>query len=325
MQLLVTQLSFTLISVQTIKLPKYPGSTFRGAFGHALKHLTCSAKDEECKNCNLNQMCAYAQLFNPHLTEEEKKETSSRFNNKPRPFVFAPETNEQEIFHPGQKINFKLKIFGSARRYLPYIIESWNHLENEGLGKGRGKFVISEIWNVNQLTGKAERIYSEYANVVHNSELEINSEDVTKLQENLPTDKLRLTFITPTLLKYNGSEVETVEFHILMRNLFRRLSALSTFYGSEKLDIDFGAYLDKAQEVELVKDRTSWQTWQRYSSRQQKRIKMKGLIGEVEYRGDLDDFLFYLILGQYIHIGKNTVFGLGNYKLIKERDLVGEK
>jgi len=317
MQLPITQLSFTLIPTQTIKLPKHPGSTFRGAFGHALKNLTCNIKNTKCQNCNLNQMCAYAWLFNPHLTDKEKKETSKRFHNKPRPFVFEPKTNGKEIFHPGQEINFNLNLFGSTYKFLPYIIESWRCLEDEGLGKGRGSFILSEIWNVNDLIGKAERIYSEYANRVHNSELKINNEDINQLEQNLSNNHLRLKLLTPMLLKYKGSYVNKIEFHILMRNFFRRLSSLSHFYGTEGLDIDFSTCLEQAGEIELVKDHTNWREWKRYSSRQKQKIKMYGVTGELEYQGDLNKFLSHLILGQYIHAGKNTVFGLGNFKILK--------
>ncbi|MCK8825372.1 CRISPR system precrRNA processing endoribonuclease RAMP protein Cas6 [Fuchsiella alkaliacetigena] len=316
MQLLVTQLSFTLIASQKIKLPAYPGSTFRGALGHALKNLTCNVDNVECKDCNLNQMCAYAQLFNPHLTEKEKHKSSKRFNNKPRPFVFEPQTNGQELFKSGQQINFNLNLFGYTSRFLPYIIESWRLLEKKGLGKGRGQFILSEIWNINHLNGKAERVYSQYANLVHNSDLEINQADIDKLKSSLSKKQLKLRLLTPMLLKYQGDYVKELEFHILMRNLFRRLTSLSLFYGNEELDIDFGAYLKAAEDVKLVEDKTEWQTWQRYSSRQQRKIKMQGLSGEVEYQGELDKFLDYLILGQYIHVGKNTVFGLGDYKLL---------
>ncbi|MBM7623683.1 CRISPR system precrRNA processing endoribonuclease RAMP protein Cas6 [Sporohalobacter salinus] len=262
-------------------------------------------------------MCAYAQLFNPYLTDKEQERTSNRFNNKPRPFVFEPETNQQELFYPGQKIRFNLNLFGVASKYLPYIIEAWNYLAEQGIGSGRGKFIVSEIWNVNQLKGKSERVYSEYANIVHNPEFNIDKRDIKELKKCLDKEKLRLRFSTSTLLKNKGDFVEKIDFYKLMKNLFRRLSSLSVFYGEEELDIEFHQYLEQAKEIELIKDTTSWKSWYRYSNRQNKRIKMKGLVGEVAYQGSLEKFLPYLILGQYSHIGKNTVFGLGNYKILK--------
>ncbi|MCK8816751.1 CRISPR system precrRNA processing endoribonuclease RAMP protein Cas6 [Natroniella sulfidigena] len=316
MELEIISLRFTLIAKQKIKLPEHPGSTLRGAFGQALYQIACNMKEEKCERCNLSYNCAYSLLFNPFLTEREKRKTSNRFNNKPRPFVFEPKTNGQELFKPGQQINFNLNLFGYTSRFLPYIIESWRLLEQKGIGLGRGKFVLSEIWSVNDLTGKAERLYSEYANLVHNSEIKIDNQDVDKLKSNLGKQQLHLKLLTPTLLKYKGDYVEQIEFHILMRNLFRRLSSLSAFYGAERLDIKFGAHLDQAEEVDLIENNGSWQSWKRYSNKQKKRVKMKGVVGELKYEGDLEKFLPYLILGQYIHVGKNTVFGLGEYKIL---------
>ncbi|TDX59025.1 CRISPR system precrRNA processing endoribonuclease RAMP protein Cas6 [Orenia marismortui] len=318
MKLAITQLTFTLIATQKINLPIHPGSTFRGAFGNALKKLCCNVRKQECKDCNLNKMCPYSQLFNPHLTEEEQESTSTRFNHKPRPFIFEPKTNGQQIFYDGQEIRFNLNLFGYANKFLPYIIESWKYLQNQGIGLGRGKFTLSEVWNINDLTGKAERIYSEYANMVHNSELKIKIEDINNLEKNLSDNYLRLKLITPMLLKHKREYINKIEFYPLMKNLFRRISELSYFYGKEKLDIRFSEYLEKAKKIQLVKDHTKWENWQRYSNKQKQRIKMYGVIGELEYQGGLAEFLPYLILGQYTHIGKNTVFGLGNYKIIKD-------
>ncbi|SJZ91035.1 CRISPR system precrRNA processing endoribonuclease RAMP protein Cas6 [Selenihalanaerobacter shriftii] len=317
MNLDIVSLEITLIAKDTIKLPKHPGSTFRGAFGHALKSFACVMEKKRCKECSLNSNCAYSILFNPILVGKEKFNTSNRFKDKPRPFVFEPKTNGKEIFHPGQEINFRLNLFGSTYKFLPYILESWRYLEDQGLGKGRGKFIVSEVWSLNDLTGKAERIYSEYANRVHNSDIKIISEDIEQLQQNISKEHLRLKLLTPMLLKYKGDYVKKIDFHILMRNLFRRVSSLSYFYGKDQLDINFGSYLERAEEVKLIKNHTNWRNWKRYSSRQKQRIKMYGVTGELEYEGDLGEFLPYLILGQYTHVGKNTVFGLGDFKILK--------
>ncbi len=37
--------------------------------------------------------------------------------------------------------------------------------------------------------------------------------------------------------------------------------------------------------------------------------------GLAHYQGDLEEFLPYLILGQFTHVGKGCVFGLGEYGL----------
>ncbi|MDP2604162.1 MAG: CRISPR system precrRNA processing endoribonuclease RAMP protein Cas6 [Deltaproteobacteria bacterium] len=45
------------------------------------------------------------------------------------------------------------------------------------------------------------------------------------------------------------------------------------------------------------------------------KIKLGGFMGEVEYRGDISDFVALLKLGAKVHVGKATGFGLGKYEL----------
>ena len=42
---------------------------------------------------------------------------------------------------------------------------------------------------------------------------------------------------------------------------------------------------------------------------------MCGVVGEMIFRGDLTQFLPYLRLGEILHIGKGTAYGLGRYSL----------
>jgi CRISPR/Cas system endoribonuclease Cas6 (RAMP superfamily) len=45
-------------------------------------------------------------------------------------------------------------------------------------------------------------------------------------------------------------------------------------------------------------------------------MKMGGFIGSITFRGNLEQFLPYLVLGEYIHVGKGTSFGLGKYRIL---------
>ncbi|MFW6030350.1 MAG: hypothetical protein ACOCRO_08865, partial [Halanaerobiales bacterium] len=69
MELKISQLNFKLIATEKIILPKYPGSIFRGAFGQALRDLSCSSKDSVCKECNY-PLYIYSNFFNPILSAE---------------------------------------------------------------------------------------------------------------------------------------------------------------------------------------------------------------------------------------------------------------
>ena len=44
-------------------------------------------------------------------------------------------------------------------------------------------------------------------------------------------------------------------------------------------------------------------------------MKMGGFVGEVEYRGDISDFVGLLNVGEKVHVGKATGFGLGRFEI----------
>jgi hypothetical protein len=49
------QFQFSLKAVDCINLPVYKGSTFRGAFGHALKKVVCINRERTCASCLLKE------------------------------------------------------------------------------------------------------------------------------------------------------------------------------------------------------------------------------------------------------------------------------
>ncbi|MFW6268490.1 MAG: CRISPR system precrRNA processing endoribonuclease RAMP protein Cas6 [Bacillota bacterium] len=272
--------------------------------------------DHKCEDCNLREKCPYSLFFNPFLTEKEKKETSSRFHNKPRPFVFEPEITGKTEFEFGDSIKFKLNIFGKMNKFLPYIIESWKVLQDEGLGGKRSKFILKEVWQINNISGQASKIYDYQNYTLSNKNVDLLIKDFNKINKNIDKNKIELLFKTPIAIKNKGKILkENLSFYILMKNLFRRLSSLSAFYGKD-MSLKFDKYLQQAKNIDINYENLKLKKWYRYSNRQHKKIKMQGLKGNIIYKGNLNSFIKFLLLGQYIHIGKNTVFGQGKYLLV---------
>jgi CRISPR/Cas system endoribonuclease Cas6 (RAMP superfamily) len=54
----------------------------------------------------------------------------------------------------------------------------------------------------------------------------------------------------------------------------------------------------------------------RYSRRREVSHDLSGFVGEVTFEGELGMFLPYLKLGEYLHVGKNAVFGNGWYEIV---------
>ncbi|MGE5573350.1 MAG: CRISPR system precrRNA processing endoribonuclease RAMP protein Cas6 [Bacteroidota bacterium] len=127
--------------------------------------------------------------------------------------------------------------------------------------------------------------------------------------------RVTVVFRTMTRLKFQGGLEDRPEFHILIRSLLRRTSSLLYFHHGTRLDMDFRGFISQAETVRLAALNARWVDWERYSSRQDTRMKLGGLVGTATY--EFNDaslaafFLPWLVLGEYVHVGKGCTFGLG--------------
>ena len=64
---------------------------------------------------------------------------------------------------------------------------------------------------------------------------------------------------------------------------------------------------------------TRWVESSRYSRRREVIHDLSGFVGEVTLKGELETFLPYLKLGEYLHVGKNAVFGNGWYEIVEAK------
>jgi CRISPR/Cas system endoribonuclease Cas6 (RAMP superfamily) len=71
--------------------------------------------------------------------------------------------------------------------------------------------------------------------------------------------------------------------------------------------------------VETEESTLQWFDWKRYSNRQEMEMLMGGLVGGISYTGALTEFCPLLRLGEVVHVGKQTTFGLGKIE-VKESD-----
>ena len=125
--------------------------------------------------------------------------------------------------------------------------------------------------------------------------------------------RVKVSFLTPARLIAKGNLIQDISFNILIRTIFRRLDLLGRVHGQGPLEIDYKSWLDLASEVDVIPEQTSlsWQEWERYSNRQNTKLQMGGIIGQVIYQGHLKPFLPFFEMASIVHVGKATVFGLG--------------
>lgn len=125
---------------------------------------------------------------------------------------------------------------------------------------------------------------------------------------------LRLRFLTPARIRVNGDLQTELSFDLLVRNLLRRVSMLAAVHGGGALDLDYRGLIKRAESVATVKSSLHWWDLERYTNRQNGKLRVGGMIGEVEYEGEaIKEFLPLLVAGELLHVGTGTSFGLGKF------------
>ncbi len=323
MRIAYTVHRFTLQAEEPIELPPYKGSTLRGGFGTAFRRVVCALKKTDCGDCLLKGRCVYAYVFESQ--PEEEVHVFGRVRSIPRPFVLEPPEDKRTVYDIGETLQFNLILVGRATDYLPYFVYAFEELGRTGIGRGRGRFRLEDV-SV-QTSGPPRSVYRpEEGRLLHTHPSILDLTDA--IMEVIsptgvePSASLTLRFETPTRLKYQRRLTIEPHFHVLIRQLLRRLFLLWYFHcggrdEAEPFRRDYHRLIiEKAKEVQLTRADLRWYDWQRYSHRQGTMMRLGGFVGEATYTGPVSQFIPFLRAGQILHLGKGTTFGLGRFTLL---------
>jgi len=336
--------------MRSVTLKGYLGSVLRGTFGARLRWISCPSRMAPCVGCEWRTRCAYAYVFETPVPDGAERLRTHQ--DIPRPFVIeAPPPGVLRLV-AGDELSLGLVLLGRAVDYLPHFILAFREIDRfaQGTATGPGANVRLEEFAVERggLAGREETADEATASAgrtapsaagtassldgvvwraadprrVAGGTVLTGREIVARVpvwaMETAGGDGLRaltVTFETMTRLKHEAGYARRPEFHILVRSLLRRVSNLLYFHGGVDLGVDFRDLIARAGQVSLTHDATRWQDWTHRSSRQGTTMELGGFVGEARYAGDLDLFLPLLLLGEYLHVGKNATFGLGRMRV----------
>jgi CRISPR-associated endoribonuclease Cas6 len=318
------QFIFRLNTRESIVLPAYKGSTLRGGFGHAFRRVVCAIKDKECPNCLLKEKCVYSYVFETPPPSDTK--VMRKYKSAPHPFIIEPPYERKRVYKPSDEINFGLILIGKAIDYLPYFIYTFDELGRIGIGKGKARYELEEVScdgkTIYDSETKTLKLFVTSTILIPplargdkegftSPTLEKGGEVGFDLSKTI-----KLSFLTPTRILYDGHLTLDLEFHILIRTLLRRLSLLSYFHcGGDPWGFDFKEIIEMAKEVKVKEKDLRWYDWERYSGRQETRLKMGGFVGNITFEGNIQPFMSLIKAGEILHVGKGTAFGLGKYRI----------
>lgn len=304
------RLRFQFRSAGTLYFPPYKsGNIVRGAFGCIFRKLVCIPTCQDAKLCEERTTCPYARVFEP---QDSRGEGPSGLADWPRPFVFRASHLDGRTVRQGEPFHFDVHIFDVRDPALAYFVLAFAQLAREGMGPGRARadIVCVDQLDLNGLTvarvfdGERVRVGELTAPIA----MEMDMRDTPGSVE-----QVRVQFVTPTELKSGHQVAERPEFGILFGRLRDRISTLRTLYGAGPLDIDFRAIGERAAAVRTIRCKLQRAAVDRLSSHTGQRHSLGGFIGEVEYEGNLGEFMPYLHLGQWIGAGRQCVWGKGMF------------
>jgi len=296
----------------TIHLPSYKGSALRGIFGYALRRAVCASKSSECDDCMLRLKCVYSSIMESPVPEGHPY--YRKYRSAPHPYVIVPPLTGRQYFTPDDPLFFEIVLIGKADEYLPYFVFTFTEMGRIGIGRNRGKFDVFSVEAIDS-DGKRSEVFNGYTGILKASDNKIDYSHFEKAALLFPLkDEITLHLETPLRIKSDDKLARDLTFRLLISRLSERAYLLAHLYCGARLE-DFESVAKDSGGVETVRSSLRWIDWERYSSRQQTKMKFGGLVGEITYRGDFKKYLPLLYLGESIHVGKNTTFGLGKYRI----------
>lgn len=274
-----------------LRLPPYPGALWRSAFGKSLRDLSCITGAPQCRGCPALGSCGYGILFEPPARSAGAAGLTQHYTELPQPYILSPLAQQ-----PGSTdIFLDLTLIGRASRRWREVLDA----------------------------AAAIRLHDQFLQLQEARPLPVNAGSPAKLglaetpQPPAAPTQLRLVFQHPLRLRRNNRNLrpEAFDFAVFFTALARRISMLHDQEQATALAADYRQLAAQAKAITIRQPRLDWFDWKRYSARQRRSIPMGGIVGEVTIAGEIAPLWPWLWVGQWLHVGKSAVMGLGRYRL----------
>jgi len=275
----IVRLRFTLRS-QGLSIPAFHASVWHGMIGARLREI---------------DPLAYLAIW--------EKEQSA-------PYALRAPIGPTKI-SDGDTLFVEITLFGQAIAHLASVLAAVD-AASSSLGQvvhqgQRGRAIIEEIYSVTPTGIRPVRLLSE----TELSALQILAGTILQAVPKHPTAAVRLILDAPLRLKDNGQFItQHPSFTQLLRRVFGRMRQLQPNSSAQQAK-------EILQHAVGISDHGSvrWMTLDRWSARQKQNMPFGGLVGFLEYHGALEEFLPWLALGAWLHVGGKSTFGFGTYQL----------
>jgi hypothetical protein len=265
--------------------PGKSANMVRGAFG-AVLHDTVPPE-------------VYSRLFEP---DASLGAAPSGLADWPRPFVLRVAHLDGLDIAPGERLYLDAHVFDLHQPARAHFEAALARLAEKGLGPGHGR---------------AELESAEQLDLCDSPESSGAPSVISLAPESTPVTHVAVRFCTPTELKASGGVAARPEFSILFARLRDRISTLRSLYGAGALAIDFRALGERAAGVRMTRCELTWEQVNRRSGRTGQVHSIGGFTGSAEYEGDLAEFRPWLRAARWVGVGRQTVWGKGDARVVE--------
>ncbi len=316
MNLIVHHLRFTLRAEMLVQLGPQAGAQLRGALWAALQQFACTAPNIRLDPLH-RQHCPMCRLMALETVED------ARGSDPPRPFAvrppLLPRIEQDRVFYAGDRFAVGINLFGDVVELFPYLCQAFYRMGEIGIGYGRGRFSLEQIEALDPFSGLTISLL-ENRRIMAGPGLPVTQDKIDHAAAALPSDQITLRFLTPAYIKYQGQRLIHPTFEALIARLLERCQAIELHYTDQPTSQPvwrehYLALTEAARQVRLAQDRTRWVEIGSGSRRTETRNSISGFVGEAVFEGDLAPFRSWLLWGQSLHVGKNTVKGDGWYEI----------
>jgi hypothetical protein len=250
-------------------------------------------------------------------------DNNARGRDLPRTYTIEPPPLNAR-YTSGEQFEFGITLFGQAVNYIPYIFYALRDVADLGIGFGRGRFQVIRICELNPINKSRRQIMDPHR--VSDLRLAVTHQSIDYAVRTWRSNEILLRFLTPTRLTDHGTLAHHPSFGVLLRRLLERVQTLvEQNQSSEEITarlerwknewMRIGSIGDEIDSHHLISDQTYWKDVLSHSRSKGRSSPIGGFMGKGRWTLTDYDVLYWLLWGQSLHIGKNTVKGDGWYHI----------
>lgn len=304
LQVRFIKLRFTVAFLQDSRLPEDKVSSIRDGMEEMLLRMNC-IRDRKCGFCDFESEC----IVQRAIYSEFEKIPELVMMGGSIGYVLECEDSRGD-FSAGERLSFFLILFGRTIAYLGQFVQALQEMGMQnGIGKSHAGFRITDIQNTEGQSVLEKDILDMRKCIVH---VLYDYILFRNMWYGMPGKGNRIVFKSPLVLKYRNESLQEFRLNAIVNAVLHRIYMLDCFEGIESDLYEKYKYRDIIAPEFLQQEHYPVHVC-RYSDKKNEKIILNGIKGQALLPELTEDVRQILVVGELIHIGKNTSLGFGRY------------